>query len=197
MSIRAELDAIVDKWNLLNHPFYQAWSAGTLPTEALACYAAEYGAFIRTVPQGWAAHGDMDIAAEESGHAVMWDQFARALNVSVDVPRVPEVKALVETADAMFRDAAESMGGLYAFEAQQPKTSVSKLTGLREHYNLPKATEPYFIVHCDDDHEPELLLRRIEALSPEDQRKAVQACEKVAEALWNGLTGIHGSVCNA
>ena len=50
MSIKNELDAVVAKYDLLGHPFYQAWSAGTLPKEALASYAAEYGAFVQTVP---------------------------------------------------------------------------------------------------------------------------------------------------
>src|SRR5258708_10612168 len=39
--------------DLLRHPFYQAWSAGTLAEGALATYAREYGAFIRALDCGW------------------------------------------------------------------------------------------------------------------------------------------------
>jgi pyrroloquinoline-quinone synthase len=44
MSIKETLDVAVAKRNLLEHPFYQAWSAGTLPVDALRTYAREYGA---------------------------------------------------------------------------------------------------------------------------------------------------------
>ncbi|MER3558451.1 MAG: pyrroloquinoline quinone biosynthesis protein PqqC, partial [Armatimonadota bacterium] len=53
MELQTRLNEIVAKWNLLNHPFYQAWSAGTLPVESLRAYAQEYGAFIRELPLGW------------------------------------------------------------------------------------------------------------------------------------------------
>ena len=43
MTIREALDRDVLARNLLEHPFYRAWSAGTLPAEALAAYAREYG----------------------------------------------------------------------------------------------------------------------------------------------------------
>ena len=34
---------------------------------------------------------------------------------------------------------------LYAFEAQQPNTSQSKLDGLKEHYNVGEKGEEYFL----------------------------------------------------
>ena len=48
MNTKKRFDTILEKWDLLKHPFYQAWSAGTLPVEALKVYASEYGAFINT-----------------------------------------------------------------------------------------------------------------------------------------------------
>ena len=36
------LDALIAKHNLLQHPFYQAWTAGTLSKQALALYAQQY-----------------------------------------------------------------------------------------------------------------------------------------------------------
>src|SRR5687768_17844872 len=97
MSIQNELDAVVAKYDLLGHPFYQAWSAGTLPKDALASYAAEYGAFVQTVPAGWAAHGDVTTSIEEVQHAVLWERFANALGTtSLSEPRHTATRSLVK-----------------------------------------------------------------------------------------------------
>ena len=53
MDYKQALDNKIADYNLLNHPFYQAWSAGELPVDALRSYAREYGAFISTLPKGW------------------------------------------------------------------------------------------------------------------------------------------------
>jgi pyrroloquinoline-quinone synthase len=191
--VRARMEAIVAEHDLLNHPFYQAWNAGTLPTEALATYASEWGNFVAQVPNGWAAHGDEAVAAEERIHVGLWTDFARSLGTSVTPVTIPKVGILTSACDRNFSGSATSIGALYAFEAQQPKTSTSKLSGLKEHYSLGEAGEEYFRVHCDDVHEMEVLTQRAEALSPEEQERAIAACEETAKALWTALTGIHES----
>ena len=80
---------------------------------------------------------------------------------------------------------------------QQPATAQSKLDGLRMHYHLPTAVEPYFEIHSHNEHEAAKLLARIESFSPEDQSRAVQACGEMAERLWNALSGIYGEECMA
>lgn len=192
MAIRKELDAVVAKWNLLDHPFYQAWNKGTLPVEALKTYAREYGCFIRTISDGWAAHGDKEIAAEEAEHAIMWEAFAADLGAVVSDCEVPEAQELHSIATEAFSSEATSIGGLFAFEAQQPYTSQSKLKGLQDHYNVVgEKGQEYFKIHCDDFQEMEILADRLKAL-PEDQQQAgLAACERVAEALWNALSGIY------
>ena len=84
MSTKEALNAAFSKWNLLQHPFYQAWSAGTLPIESLRTYAREYGAFIRLLPHAWEALDDAETAQEEREHADLWDDFAAALDTRVD-----------------------------------------------------------------------------------------------------------------
>ncbi len=190
------LSAVIERYDLLQHPFYQAWSAGTLPVDALKTYASEYGAFINRVAAGWAAHGDEEIAAEEREHADLWAEFAGALGTDVKGASLPAVTDMANRVDAAFADAVTSLGGLYAFECQQPNTSKSKLEGLDTHYTgLPEAARTYFEIHVNDIHEPALLLQRMEALSADDQDRAVAACESVAEGLWNALTDIHKVHC--
>ncbi len=187
-------DGIVARRSLLQHPFYVAWSHGTLPVPALRDYARDYGAFIRTVAGGWEAAGEAHIAGIEEGHAGVWDHtFAASLETAVtDEPQTQEVAALVNTARGLFADRASALGALYAFEAQQPYTAQSKLAGLREHYRqLPEPCGEYFRLHTDDFDEPALLAGQMEALSSEGQERAVAACERMSGALYDALSGLH------
>ena len=187
-------DEIVARRSLLQHPFYLAWSDGTLPVPALQDYARDYGAFIRTVGEGWAVVGEAHIAGVEEGHAQVWENtFAAGLETTVaSEPRVAEAVVLVNAARAAFADPVEALGALYAFEAQQPYTAQSKLAGLREHYRqLPECCGEYFRLHEDDFDEPALLAARMNALPAADQARAVAACERLSGALYNALSGLH------
>ncbi len=190
MDLNAQLASILEKWNLLNHPFYEAWSAGDLPVEKLKIYAREYGAFVRVVPEGWRSIGDFETVAEEQEHARLWDAFASCLETHVDQPTLIETEELLEAARQSFASPVTALGGLYAFEAQQPATASSKLDGLRLHYDIAAAGETYFEEHADDDHEADEIFEQLSQLSVDEQQQAVAACESVAAALWRGLDGI-------
>ena len=190
MNLDQLLDESISRWNLLESRFYQAWSEGCLPRESLAKYAHEYGAFISLIPQGWASHGDEKTAAEEKLHVELWRDFARHLGVDIGSATTPAVQDLVTTAGALFSEATTSLGALYAFEAQQPHTAASKLLGLENHYNLAGKSCEYFVVHAQDEYEPALLRRRIEALPTGEQTRAVRACEEMCRALRKALDGM-------
>ena len=195
MTTKQRLDAILEKWDLLKHPFYQAWSAGTLPIEALKVYASEYGAFINTLADGWTTLEDSETAHEEQEHAELWEGFANALETEISKPEIAQTKELLKVSQNLFASPATTLGAMYAFEAQQPATAKSKLDGLKEHYSLPAEVEPYFEVHSANWHESEKILAAVEKLSSEEKTQVEQACEKMAEALWNTLTGIHDKTC--
>ena len=91
-----QITSSLARWNLLESAFYQAWSAGTLPQEALAVYAREYGAFISTIADGWAAHGDETIAEEERTHVELWREFAKALGTDIGAAEIPAVAGTEE-----------------------------------------------------------------------------------------------------
>ena len=188
-------DTVLKTWNLLNHPFYQAWSAGTLPVEALKVYASEYGAFIGILHEGWKTLNDAETAGEEREHAGMWDGFASALGTKVGAPEISRTSDLVNVSRNLFASPATALGAMYAFEAQQPETAKSKLRGLKAHYALPAEAETYFEVHAANWHESEKIMKQIEALPAEEQQQALAACETMAESLWNALTGIHDKTC--
>jgi len=197
MDRKLELNDIVKKRNLLNHPFYQAWSMGTLSVEALQVYAREYGAFIQTLPQGWLTLNDAETAGEEKEHAELWSHFSAGLNVKSGITEIEETGALVDKARTLFSSPSTALGALYAFEIQQPATAESKLDGLKKWYKLPDSAEEYFIVHTTNWHESEKILTQINSLPLDEQEKALEACREFSEALWNGLTGIYNKACTS
>ena len=187
-------DEAVSRRSLLQHPFYLAWSDGTLPVPALRDYARDYGAFIGTVARGWETVGEMHIAGVEIGHADVWAHtFAAGLDTHVDdTAQTSEVATLVNTARELFAERVTALGALYAFESQQPYTAQSKLRGLREHYQqLPACCGEYFRLHTDDFDEPALLAGHMNALPAADTARAVSACERLSVALHDALTGLH------
>jgi pyrroloquinoline-quinone synthase len=187
-----ELDAIIACHDLNQHPFYQAWQKGTLPPSKLAAYAAEYAPFIASIELGWRRLGDHDHAATERDHAGLWTRFREALGPAGD-SSCPEARALVDEACRSFLDPVESLGTLYAFEAQQPATARSKLDGLHAHYGLDQVHTAYFRLHADDYGEREDLRRRLIDLAPSDFARARVACERACKAMWSALDGILGS----
>jgi pyrroloquinoline-quinone synthase len=193
MSITTGLNTAVAARDLLKHPFYQAWSAGTLPVEDLQAYAREYGAFIGLLPRAWETLQDAETAQEEREHADMWRDFAAALGTRVDgSPKIAQVAELAATASRLFEHPASAAGALYAFEVQQPATAQSKLAGLKTHYKLPRAVEPYFELHSHNEYEAAKLMTRIESSSEADRLRSLEACTEMADALWNALSGIYG-----
>ena len=191
MSIKQNLDSIIDKWYLLNHPFYQAWNDGTLTVDALKVYATEYGNFINTLEVGWKTLGDLETAEEELEHAELWGKFAKALRTKVNNPEIAQTIELLNVSKTLFTNHATALGAMYAFEAQQPATAKSKLEGLKKHFSLPVEVEPYFEIHSENWHESEKILLELEELPEDEQMMAEKACATMAESLWNALTGIH------
>jgi pyrroloquinoline-quinone synthase len=190
--------AAIEKYDLLQHPFYLAWSAGTLPESALATYAREYGAFIAVLDRGWRTLGEDESAAVEQTHVKLWNDFASALGTEVTAkPSCNAVQALVDLAQKSFATPAAAAGALYAFELQQPKTAESKLGGLDTHYaSLPNGVRPYFQAHAGESGEDRMLENKIANMNAADQAEAVAACARMSKALWDALSDIH-PVCIA
>src|SRR5271156_3803310 len=93
----ATLDSMISERSLLKHPFYQAWTAGTLSIERLQNYAVEYYPHVAAFPRYLSAiHSRCaDIATrqvllgnlieEERGaenHPELWLRFADAIGVA-------------------------------------------------------------------------------------------------------------------
>jgi pyrroloquinoline-quinone synthase len=187
-----ELDAIVRRFDLNEHPFYTEWRAGTLPIERLAEYADEWAPFIAAVDAGWDRIGYPDYAAEEREHDQLWQDFRGALGATGPMQR-PQSRSLLAVGENAFASVPEALGALYSFEVQQPATASSKLAGLRDHYAGTVGTDAqrYFVEHAVETDEPAMLASRIDELSDGEFARAKTGCALFSAAAWGALDGVY------
>ena len=209
----------VAPYNLLTHPFYQAWSHGDLTRDDLRAYAAEYWHHVSAFPTYLSAlHSrlpDTELRrevlrnlSEEEGtdspsgrpHSDLWMDFAEGMGATrseVESHTVqPEMTALLATFRSTMQEPAPAaaFAALYAYESKVPAIAVTKAEGLAEHYNADAATARYFTLHqtADVAHASvwrELIDKQI-ALDPTAADAALASGERAARALWTALDGV-------
>jgi pyrroloquinoline-quinone synthase len=196
------LEATRERWNVLEHSFYQRWSAGELSRDELSFYAGEYRHAVVALAEAvraTAAGAEPAIrpeleehAAEEEAHIALWDKFGDAVDAPRDARPRAETSACVEswTAGA---DALERLVASYAVESGQPAISSTKLEGLLEHYGVEEgpATE-YFQLHAERDvehaaHSRALIEQRLEGA---DQERLLEIAEAALRGNWQLLDGV-------
>jgi pyrroloquinoline-quinone synthase len=207
------LDALIAEHHLLKHPFYQAWSEGTLSRKTLQLYAQQYYQHVRAFPENLEqlagrSTGTLnkivrDNLAEEidpeAPHPALWRQFAESVGVSeesLDGARLlPEVAALLDTFDEISSQGSltQAVASFYAYEAQVPETSAEKMSGLRRFYQV---TEPdalaYFEVHERADERHRAAWRGwLASQSEEDTFGVLCAAERSLRALWGALDAVY------
>jgi pyrroloquinoline-quinone synthase len=185
-----ELDALVEHFDLNLHPFYRDWVMGELPVEKLRDYAGEYERFVGTIASGWETLGQEHYAEEEREHERLWAAFRLELGCERPSGR-PSTETLVRAAQNAFSTPATAAGALYAFEAQQPATSRSKLDGLEQHYRISDEGKEYFRVHADDVAERDLLREVVSKMTDAEFAQTKTACALVGSAMWAALDGIY------
>ncbi|MEA2346571.1 MAG: pyrroloquinoline-quinone synthase [Thermoleophilaceae bacterium] len=203
MEFFERLDAVRTRWNVLEHSFYQRWSAGELTREELSYYAAEYRHAVEALAVASeqaadfadaSARAEMQAhAREERQHIELWQEFERALDA--DSAREPRMET-IECAEAWTaaRNSLEGLAILYAVEAAQPAISQTKLEGLTEHYGMEPdspATE-YFSLHATLDHEHAAEGRAMleERLSGADADRLIEVAEAALKGNWTLLDGV-------
>jgi pyrroloquinoline-quinone synthase len=164
-----EIEELIAKRHLLTHPFYKAWTDGTLPRASLADYARQYFAFESRLPRFLTAlHARSENAAtraallanawdEEHGdvnHPELWLRFAEAIGegsheVKSAAPH-DATRALVDTYRRASEEAPVEAGvaALYAYESQLPAVADAKIKGLEQHYGIASGDGlAFFEVH--------------------------------------------------
>jgi len=195
------LESLRNRWNVLEHPFYQRWSEGTLEREELAFYAGEYRHAVIALAEAVDAASRAcepqiqaqltEHAQEEAEHVALWDGFAGALGADVDRAPREETVACRESWTAG-RDALENLVAAFTIESGQPAIARTKLDGLVDRYGFEEgpATE-YFSLHADLDHEHAAQSRELieERLADADLDRLLEVAEGVLRGNWQLLDG--------
>lgn len=177
-AFQAELDRRIARYDLLCHPFYQAWSEGRLTRDDLRAYAVEYFQQVNAFPaclRTLAARLEdehtrsavlANLADEEgrdsmSGggtpHPELWLDFAEGMGADrAAVRRSPCCSQVTQLTDHFEAIAAggtteEALGAFYAFESQVPRVAQEKARGLRAWYGADEKTCGYFTLHATAD----------------------------------------------
>src|SRR4051812_1568002 len=141
-----ELESRINKYDLLCHPFYKAWSEGKLTSADLREYAAEYYQHVAAFPSylstfharlqdGAVRKAVAENCADEEGigsadgrsHAELWMDFAAGFGGSEQDVRsrksLPEMMQLGSEFRRIARggSSAEALAAVYGYESQIPR----------------------------------------------------------------------------
>jgi pyrroloquinoline-quinone synthase len=210
------LDRLVEKYHLLKHPFYRAWSDGTLPRETLALYAEQYYQHVRAFPENLEklagrADGELRAIVNENlaeeldpagPHPKLWRQFARAVGAREEELNsgrpLPGVAALLDAFDELCENGskAQAVAAFYVYESQVPEIATQKIAGLKKHYGI--TAEPalrYFAVHEEADVRHRKAWRQWLEAQPETECAPILAAgERALKALWGALDAVYPKV---
>ncbi len=172
------LDARIAKYDLLCHPFYQAWAAGELTRDDLREYAQHYYPHVKAFPTYLAElamrldeselrRAILANMAEEKGmedafgnpepeHAELWLDFAEGMGANRNVHRrehLPAIKQLTAFFHSIASEGTpeEALAAFYAYESQVPRVAKEKARGLKEMYGANDSTCAYFTLHTTAD----------------------------------------------
>ena len=218
MTWTTQIDDVVSEQHLLKHPFYTAWTEGTLSMEALRGYAAQYYKHVASFPRYLSAiHSQTpdietrqylleNLIDEERGaenHPELWLRFAEGIGTTRDAVRgaapLPETTAC----DATYREITSARGpiaglaALYAYESMVPSVAKSKIEGLKLHYGIDDGeTLRFFDVHLEvDEWHAEVARRLLDQAPQEEQEAAVEAADEALGALNGLLDGVVKAYC--
>jgi pyrroloquinoline-quinone synthase len=214
----SQLESRIQKYDLLCHPFYQAWSHGELTRADLLEYAAEYyqhvaafpsylSAFHARLEDGAMRKAVAENCADEEGvgspdgrsHAELWMDFAAGFGGSEQDVRgrqaMPEMLQLIAAFRGVAREgsSAEALAAFYAYESQVPRVAKEKARGLKEMYGADNATCRYFTLHTTADVRHSQVWKELlskEIADDASAARALDAAEAAAKALWTALDGI-------
>ena len=206
------LDAQIASKHLLDHPFYQRWSAGTLTRDELQEYARQYWHYALAFPtflSGIHAHTDdivvrqmllENLIEEERGaenHPELWLRFCESLGLTRDEVRAGSPNAQTATLIASMRSLAregalhEGLAALYAYESQIPAVAKAKIAGLAQFYDMDAPA--FFSVHEEADvHHSATSRELLNRLCDSDEKvaQAEAATGRVLDALYGFLDSV-------
>jgi pyrroloquinoline-quinone synthase len=173
-----EFNARIEKYDLLVHSFYQAWTDGLLSKDDLRMYSSQYYKHIEAFPgylemlENRLADGGLKQAIKENrldelgalssdkrSHSDIWLDFAAGMGADrseVDsTENLPQINQLVDFfgKTASKGNAIEALAAFCAYESQVPRIAKEKAVGLKQHYGADAKSYKYFSIHATADIE--------------------------------------------
>ena len=207
-----ELNKKLDKYHLLNHPFYKSWNEGKLTREIIKDYAEQYYQHVKAFPRYISATHSLcediekrkillenlqDEENKDADHPKLWKNFSIAMGA--DEKKIENVKLDWFTKDMIenfFHQArlsyAEGLASLYTYERQIPEIAETKIRALKKFYGVStKKGLEFFEAHKSADviHRKECE-KLLDSFSEEEKTKAEKASLYTARYLWNFLSGM-------
>jgi pyrroloquinoline-quinone synthase len=214
MDVLRRIDEAIGRRDLLTHPFYVKWVAGTLPRECLRQYARQYHAFESEFPTFLSAlhsrsrnrsvrqsllENLWDEEHGEANHRELWLRFAEGVGVDRDDVESATPNAATATLLDVYRRAtreapvAAGVAAVYAYEAQVPRVATAKIDVLRAHYGIGDGDPAlaFFEFHAELDVEHSAAERAILAAAPpEEAEDILEATAEALDAWWDFLTAV-------
>jgi pyrroloquinoline-quinone synthase len=210
--IAGRLDEATEDARLLQHPFYQAWTEGSLTRDDLRFYSTQYFRQVEAFPgylrsaasklkDGGAREIVLDNLSDEidGDHAGLWLAFANGVGAShaqvQGAPVEPETAECIEAFQSQIdgRSAAFALGMLYGYESQTPAVAETKIAGLRTHYGIDGPAVEYFALHgeLDVEHTAELAAAIASVIEDEESlADATEGAKAGAAAIYRLLDGV-------
>ena len=207
-----QLKEKLNKYHLLNHPFYKAWNDGKLTREIIKDYAEQYYQHVKAFPRYISATHSLcedlnkrkillenlqDEEKDGADHPKLWKNFAVSMGADKDkIETVKKEKFTTEMIVNFFKNGrasySEGLASLYTYERQIPEIAETKIRGLKTHYGVSsKEGLEFFEVHkAADVYHRVACEKLLDDLSPEEQKKAEVSALSTAKYLWNFLSGI-------
>lgn len=214
-----QLSNLLERYDLLRHPFYNAWRNGALSLHDLREYASEYyhhvasfpvylREFAARLPPGELRQNVLANLWDELGmnagasraHNLLWIDFAVGVGA---LPRdlfsripIREIATLIDVFLTLARSGKhfEVLAAFYVYESQVPAIAREKAHTLQARYGLDEAACGYFTLHARADIVHAQVwreqLEKLLAVNSKFARPALAAAELAAIALWRALDGI-------
>ena len=171
-----EFNARIEKYDLLAHSFYQAWTDGLLSKDDLRMYSSQYYKHIEAFPhylemlENRLADGGLKQAIKENrldelgalspdkrSHSDIWLDFAAGMGAErsevENTEHLPQVNELVDFYSNISGSGKtnEALAAFCAYESQVPRIAKEKAVGLKQHYGADAKSYKYFSIHATAD----------------------------------------------
>ena len=207
-----KLNKKLDKYHLLNHPFYKSWNDGKLTSEIIKDYAEQYYQHVKAFPRYISATHSIcediekrkilleNLQDEENpngDHPKLWKNFAISVGANKNkIEKAKQESFTKRMIDNFFKQGrksyAEGLASLYTYERQIPEIADTKIRGLKKYYGVrSKKGLEFFEAHkAADVLHRKACEKLLDGLSKKEQKKAEKAALSTAKFLWNFLSGM-------